>query len=67
MTPSELRASLIIINVTQEDAAKAIGVNPSTLRRWLAGLSPIPKPAAKLFRLMHLSLISFDAVKNVKG
>lgn len=67
MTTSELRAALIIINVTQEDAAKAIGVNPSTLRRWLAGLTPIPKPAGKLFHLMSLGLIAFQAVKNAKG
>lgn len=67
MTKSELRVALIIINVTQEDVAKAIGVNPSTLRRWLAGLTPVPKPAGKLIHLMSLGLVAFQAVKNTKG
>lgn len=64
MTTSELRAALIIINATQENVAKAIGVNPSTLRRWLAGLTPIPKPAAKIINLMRLGLISLEQVKH---
>lgn len=47
MNPTELRSTLKVVNLTPHRAARLLGVNPRTVRRWLqepggAGLSPCP-------------------------
>lgn len=65
MTPSELRAALIIINASQSEIARVLGVRDRTVRNWIAGTSPVPAPAAKLLTLMRLGLLSPEHVKHV--
>lgn len=42
MTPAELRAALDRLGLSQSGAARLWGMNPRTVRRWLAGEQDIP-------------------------
>lgn len=53
MTPSEYRAALAALGLTQAGAAELIGVNPRTSRRWALGESPIPQAVARLMAMMQ--------------
>ena len=35
MNPTELRSTLKVVNLTPHRAARLLGVNPRTVRRWL--------------------------------
>lgn len=48
MTAGELRALLKRGKLTGAAAAKVVGVNPRTLRRWIGGESAIPYSASRL-------------------
>lgn len=48
MTPSQLRGILKKLGFTAREAAARLGVDERTVRRWLAGDSPIPTAAAVL-------------------
>ena len=50
MTPDQLRAAIETLGTNQAALARAVGVNPRTMRRWIAGDSPIPRTAAILVR-----------------
>ena len=43
MTPTELRAFLSRLGLSQVGAAKVVGIDPRTMRRYLAGELPVPK------------------------
>ncbi|HEX9488488.1 MAG TPA: hypothetical protein VF976_15575 [Gemmatimonadales bacterium] len=60
MTPKQLRAALTRLKLTQVAAAHALGVDPRTMRKWLAGDARIPEPAARLLAvwLAHPELLS---------
>ena len=51
MTTRQLRAALKRLGITQVEAARRLRVNPSTLRRWLAGSRRIPGPVAVVMDL----------------
>lgn len=42
-TPRTLSTAITRLGLSQTGAAKVLGVNPRTMRRWLAGDSEIPK------------------------
>lgn len=42
MTPAELRATLERFGISQVRAAKILGVDDRSLRRWVLGEAPIP-------------------------
>lgn len=42
MTPAALREWLARLGLSQQAAARAVGLNPRTMRRYLAGESPVP-------------------------
>lgn len=67
MTPTDLRASLAMLEISQVEAAATLGVDGSTVRRWISGKTEIPAPVGKLIKLMTLGLVAVQAVKNVKG
>jgi plasmid maintenance system antidote protein VapI len=49
MSPGEFTLHLIRLHMANNDeAAKALGVNERTVRRWLAGERKIPLPIVKL-------------------
>lgn len=45
MTPRQLRFALIRLRVSQSEMARRLGVEQSTIYRWLAGERKIPSPA----------------------
>lgn len=49
---SALRMARISAHITQSEAAKTVGVTPTTLSNWENGISDIP--ASKLNQLMEL-------------
>ena len=48
MPPTAFRAALRRLNVTQVGFARAVGVDPTTVRRWLRGAHPVPHWVALL-------------------
>lgn len=66
MTAAELRAILMSLDdMTQADAAKLVGVELRTMQRWCAGPGLVPGPAAKLFHLLSLGLLTARQVAAV--
>ena len=53
MTPTTLRATLARLSLTQGAAAALLGVNPRTMRRWLAGDREMPEPAVRLLAVIE--------------
>ena len=51
MKPSELKRHLQRVGIGQMEAARRLKVNPRTVRRWVAGDSPIPEAVAQLVAL----------------
>jgi DNA-binding transcriptional regulator YiaG len=45
MTSNELRAALGRLELTQQEAARVLGVDPRTMRRWVLGERPVPRIA----------------------
>ena len=52
MTPTELRAILATLGLTQGRTARLLGVNLRTVERWATGASDIPRHVALLLALM---------------
>ena len=53
MQPEELREAMGELGLTTQSAfAQAIGVDRSTVSLWLEGRVGVPRPVAKLVRLM---------------
>lgn len=55
MQPQELRAAAVALygdRGWQSRLADALGVDGSTVRRWLSGAVPVPNPAAVAVRLL---------------
>ena len=57
MTPAELaRLGRALYGPGwQSPMARAVGVNPRTVRRWASGDCPISAPAERLIRLMFVA------------
>ena len=64
MTPTELRAILDSLGLTQTGAAPILGVSPRAIRAWASGFRNIPEPLAKLLRLMAAGVVSADQVRD---
>ena len=61
MTPTQYRAAIARLGLSQRKAGTFIGVNERQSRRWAAGDAKIPTSVAKLLRLMiRLNLTSAD-------
>lgn len=50
MTPADLASALTRLGLSQSEAARRCGVDPRTMRRWLAGDRKIPGPVVELVR-----------------
>ena len=50
MNTNQLREAITALATNQAELARMVGVNPRTMRRWIAGDSPIPRTAAILIR-----------------
>lgn len=51
----DLRADLARLDLSQSAFARRLGVNPRTVRRWLAGDAPIPLYVASWLALYKVS------------
>ena len=68
MTPGELRGVLSDLGLSNEDAARLIGVAKSTLAHWLVGSNPVPiGPAVILLRLLRGDPAMADRVRKAAG
>ncbi len=63
MTPNQFRAALDRIDLTQVGAANLFGVNPRTVRDWIAGETRIPETAAILLRLMVAGKVTVEDIE----
>lgn len=52
MTPTQYRAAIERVGLSQRGAGAFLGVDERTSRRWAAGDAAIPESVAKLLRLM---------------
>lgn len=52
MTPTEFRAALTALHLSQVWAARLFGVNERTARRWAAGEQDIPRAVDLALRLL---------------
>jgi DNA-binding transcriptional regulator YiaG len=52
MTPAQLRDTLAALGLGQSQAARLLGVDARTMRRWIAGDRDIPEPAIRLLGLL---------------
>ncbi len=50
VTRQQLRAAIKRLGISQVEASRRLGVDPSTVRRWLSGARRIPEPVAILLR-----------------
>jgi DNA-binding transcriptional regulator YiaG len=53
MNPHELRELLDRLDLTQTAAARLVGVDPRSVRRWVGDEAPVLEPAARFLLLME--------------
>lgn len=58
MTAGEYRAILAALELTQTGAARLLGINPRTSRRWALGEQDITETAARFLRLLVAAKIT---------
>jgi DNA-binding transcriptional regulator YiaG len=63
MKAAELQHLLVQLEVSQVAAARALGVADRTMRRYISGAIAIPKPVAKLLRLVEAGRINLVEVE----
>lgn len=63
MTPKQYADAIERLSLSQRGAAKFLGVDERTSRKWIAGDARIPESAAKLLRLMVKMGIKPEDVK----
>jgi DNA-binding transcriptional regulator YiaG len=66
MTPTDLRAILDQLGMSQLRLAAVLGVNPVTVRRWVAKTNPtpIPTPIARILRLAASGRFNLDEMET---
>jgi transposase-like protein len=62
MNGTEYSKAIARLDLTQVEAARFLGVDDTTSRRWVADRSPIPRAVAMLLRLMIRYRLSPDHV-----
>lgn len=63
MTPKQYADAIERLSLSQRGAAKFLGVDERTSRKWIAGDARIPESAAKLLRLMVRLKLNPDDVE----
>ncbi len=67
MTANQFRAALSRLDLSQVGAAKLLGADPRTARRWALGERPIPNDVAILLRLLLAGKITTKDVEAAHG
>lgn len=66
MTPDDYRETILQLGLTQAGAAKLLGVDERTSRRWACGERDIPAPAERFLRYLLATGRSGDyAIKKI--
>lgn len=52
VTANQYRSAIEKVDLSQRSAARFLGIDERTSRRWAAGEAPIPEAVGKLLRLM---------------
>lgn len=52
MTPDEYRIAIEALGLSQIAAARLLGVDPRTSRKWACGERDVPEPAARFLRYL---------------
>jgi DNA-binding transcriptional regulator YiaG len=58
MTTDDFNAVLDKLSLSSTAAARLLGINDRTARRWTSGAAPIPAPAARFLRFLARAKIS---------
>jgi hypothetical protein len=64
MTANQYRAALARLDLSQVGAARLVGADPRTGRRWALGERPIPDCVAILLRLLLAKKITIADVED---
>ena len=67
MNQTEFSKAIDALGLTQVSAARFLGVDPRTCRRYVAGELPLPPAAAMLLRVMLAQGLAPDDVGNLDG
>lgn len=51
MTPTQYKAAIKALELSQERAGDSLGISPRTSQGYAIGEYPVPEPTAKLLRL----------------
>lgn len=60
MAPAEFSSILSRLDLTQVGAAKLLGVEDRTVRRWIAGAIPVPELVARVMRAADVGKIKLS-------
>lgn len=52
MTPTQYKAAIASLGLSQERAGEWLGISPRTSQGYAMGEYPVPEPVAKLLRLV---------------
>lgn len=66
MTPKQFQAAIDRLGLSQVGAAKLVGADPRTARRWASGERSVPEPVAILLRLMLAGKITASDIEAAK-
>lgn len=64
MTANQFRAAIARLDLSQVGAARLVGADPRTARRWALDERPIPECVAILLRLLLAKKITVQDVVN---
>lgn len=64
MTANQFRAAIARLDLSQVGAARLVGADPRTGRRWALGERPVPECVAILLRLMIKGKITIKDVED---
>lgn len=67
MTANQFRAALARLDLSQVGAARLVGSDPRTARRWALGEREIPECVAILLRLLIGGKITIADVEKARG
>jgi len=62
MTGTEFRTAIAVLGLSQLGAARLLGVDGRTVRRWISGERDVPEPAARFLTFLIRSGITPDEV-----
>ena len=67
MTPDVLRETLARLGISHTGAARLLGIDARTMRRWLSGSTDVPEIASRLLGLLVRDPSAIDALQSMTG